>query len=86
MSRTNRSHNYRKDGWKKKGVQKTKGQDGKGLHKSCMGHKSVGKYALGPAGINCPCCTKLPADEMKVAIRRLDRRKVNQNNLKNLVD
>mgnify|MGYP003326129320 len=48
----------------------------KGRNKSCMGHKSVGKYKVGPGGIGCVCCTKMPPDKLKVAIRRLERRKM----------
>lgn len=52
-------------------------------HKACLGHKSSGKYAVGPGGLNCPCCTKLPPDELKVKERRLNRRKTKiQDNLK----
>ena len=51
-------------------------------HKACLGHKSCGKYAVGVGGLNCPCCTKLPPDELKVKDRRLNRRKTKiQDNL-----
>lgn len=37
------------------------------------GHKSVGKWAVGPGGINCPCCTKMAPNKMKVKVRRWER-------------
>jgi hypothetical protein len=51
-------------------------RDGMGLHKSCMGNNRTEyhKYNIGPGGLNCPCCTKLPPDEMKVKQRRYVRR------------
>jgi hypothetical protein len=44
-------------------------------HKTGLGHKSRGKYSVGICGLNCPCCTKLPPDELKVKERRLNRHK-----------
>lgn len=44
-------------------------------HKKGAGHRNSGKYLVGPGGLNCPCCTKLPPDELKVKERRLIRRK-----------
>jgi hypothetical protein len=52
-------------------------------HKHGNGHKNKkGKYYVGVCGLNCPCCTKLPPEEMKVKERRLNRRKTKiQDNL-----
>ena len=41
-----------------------------------MGHKNTGKLKIGPGGLNCVCCTKMPPDKLKVAVRRMERRKV----------
>lgn len=35
---------------------------------------SVGVGKVGPGGINCPCCTKGPKNEIKPLIRRSVRR------------
>lgn len=44
-------------------------------HKKGKGHKNLkGKYLVGPGGLNCPCCTKLPPEEQKIKERRLIRR------------
>lgn len=53
-------------------------------HKTGMGHKSLkGKYKIGPGGLNCLCCTRLPPGELKIKERRLNRRKTKiQDNLK----
>jgi hypothetical protein len=41
------------------------------------GHFNCGatkKYKVGPGGPYCGCCTKLPPWEMKVKVRRANRR------------
>lgn len=49
----------------------------RGWHISGMGHgkTNIGKYKVGYGGINCPCCTILPPDELKIKTRRYIRRK-----------
>lgn len=49
-----------------------------GYHKHMDSTRGGSKYRTGHGGINCRCCTKLPADELKVAIRRYERRKDKQ--------
>lgn len=40
-----------------------------------MNHPNSGKLKIGPGGILCPCCVKLPKNQLKVKIRRMERRK-----------
>jgi len=40
-------------------------------HFNCSATK---KYKVGPGGPFCPCCTKLPPKEMKIKVRRANRR------------
>lgn len=54
-------------------------------HKPGMGHKSTGKLSVGCGGLNCPCCTKLPPNELKIKERRMNRRK-NKQNIKKEID
>ena len=76
MSRTKRNAT-----WKKLTPMQKQGGS---KHRSCLGHKNSGKYQVGPGGLNCPCCTKLPPGEQKVKERRLNRRKGKiQDNLQN---
>jgi hypothetical protein len=49
-----------------------------GRHKRKEATRGGSKYKIGPGGINCRCCTKLPPEVIKVAIRRYERRKINQ--------
>ena len=51
-----------------------------------MKHPNHGKLRIGPGGIDCPCCTKLPKNELKIKERRMIRRKdkVELKNVKSL--
>lgn len=37
-------------------------------------YQSTPKCLVGPGGMKCPCCTKLPPERLKVMIRRIKRR------------
>ena len=67
--------------------EKTPWKDHKlGLKKHMDSTRGGTKYKPGHGGINCSCCTKFPPDELKVIIRRYERRKDNQKNYKNYKD
>jgi len=74
MSRTKRKHSFKNEDIPEKKFQESQ----KGCvkrSKRSMHRDAPEKFHLGPGGINCPCCTNLPPDELKVACRRAERRK-----------
>lgn len=53
-------------------------------HKNHNGIRQVGKWACGMGGINCPCCSPLKPNKLKVVFRRYWRRKDKQNLMKEI--
>lgn len=49
-----------------------------GHHKPMGKGRGGKKLRTGHGGINCPCCTRMTPEALKVATRRLERRKGNQ--------
>ena len=45
-------------------------------HKHNKAYDGLNKWVDGPAGINCPCCTRGNPSEIKVRSRRTLRRKM----------
>jgi hypothetical protein len=47
-------------------------------HYNHNGHRQTGKWKCGPGGMDCPCCSKLPPNKLKVKFNRWMRRKAKQ--------
>lgn len=47
-------------------------------HKQHVGHRSIGKFKIGPGGMDCPCCTMWHPTKLKVKFHRYERRKAKQ--------
>lgn len=43
-------------------------------HHNHMGHRAIGKYKVGPGGMNCPCCTIMHPSKLKRKFARWMRR------------
>ena len=47
-------------------------------HHNKVGHRSIGKWKIGPGGMDCPCCCPIHPTKLKKMFARWSRRKAKQ--------